>query len=55
MAGAAAEAGAAEEATEILTFRASLDHVIAKRRSRDAPMRLGCCRWVNLPSRVRLQ
>ena len=41
MAGAVAEAGAAEEAAESLTFHARRDHAIARMPSRDAPMRAG--------------
>ena len=53
MAGAVAEAGAAEEAAESLKFRRTLaiDHGIAKTASRDAPMRARCCREEDLPSK----
>jgi hypothetical protein len=52
MAGAVAEAGAAQKATEILTFVVGFDHGIAKLRARDAPMRSGVCRGKNLSSKV---
>ena len=52
MAGAAAEAGAAEKAAEILTSQAAVDHGIAKLPSRDPPMRAGVCRARGLISKV---
>jgi hypothetical protein len=52
MACSVAEAGAAEEAAQILTSQASVDHGIAKPPSRDPPMRAGVCRERTLISRV---
>jgi hypothetical protein len=57
VAGAAAETGTAEKAAEILIFLqlflgllfAPLDHVIAKRPRRDAPMRASACPETDLP------
>jgi hypothetical protein len=49
MAGAAAEAGAAEKAAESLIFCGLIDHIIAKTLLRDAPMRPSACLETDLP------
>src|SRR5215211_8243301 len=52
MAGAAAEAGAAEKAADVLIFFARGNHAFATMRSWDPPMRARCCLTANLLHRL---